>query len=322
MLTKHAMRVIGATVCAAALVQSTFALAKPQQIPNNDLYSFLAKSNASGILRGSDLKKFPKLAAILDVHSNDAPIGVQEFQQHFDRYIASLAMLFAKLDLNKDGKLSPSEVAQTLPKFLVYFPYIDLNRDGAVTFDELLSSRLVFKFPANGSAKSLASFKNNSEISGSPIRRGVLSDTTDDFVSESSISLFDVFVATETAKLEAFFATDGQKMSDPERLEEVVITGSNYQSSSGFYPTYGMWVNKQDMLYIDNPDAVITKNMLCKGATAGLAALGCYAATAACVGVTAITFGGFAFPCAIVVPAVCVFNATAAAIIAEDCPVD
>lgn len=172
------------------------------------MYSFLAKSDTSGILRGSDLKKYPKLAAILDVRTNDAPVDVQEFQQRFDRYVASLAMLFAGLDLNKDGKLSLLEVAQTIPKFLVYFPYIDLNRDGAVTFDELLSSRLVFKFPTNDSAKSLASSTVNSEISGSPIRRGVPSKTSAGLASESPISPFDVFVASETAKLEAFFATD------------------------------------------------------------------------------------------------------------------
>ena len=286
------------------------------------MYSFLAKSDTSGILRGSDLKKYPKLAAILDVRTNDAPVDVQEFQQRFDRYVASLAMLFAGLDLNKDGKLSLLEVAQTIPKFLVYFPYIDLNRDGAVTFDELLSSRLVFKFPTNDSAKSLASSTVNSEISGSPIRRGVPSKTSAGLASESPISPFDVFVASETAKLEAFFATDWQKEGDPQRLDVVVVTGSNYQSSSGFYPMYGMWVNKQDALNIDNLDAAITTNALCKGAAAGMAALGCYAVTAACVGVTAITFGGFAFPCAIAIPAVCILHAAGWAIVAEGCPAD
>ena len=173
MLRKYAIRVLGATVCAAMLVQSTCALAQPQQVSNKDLYSFLAKNNTNGILRGSDLKKYPKLAAIFDVRTSDAPVGAQEFQQSVDRYVASLAMLFAGLDLNKDGKLSLLEVAQTVPKYLVYFPYIDLNRDGAVTFDELLSSRLVFKVQANGSAKSLASSTANSEISGSPVPRGV-----------------------------------------------------------------------------------------------------------------------------------------------------
>ena len=322
MLRNYAIRVLGATVCAALLVQSTFALAQPQQVSNKDLYSFLAKTNTNGILRGSDLKKYPKLAAILDVRSNDSPVGAQEFQQSFDGYVASLAMLFAGLDLNKDGKLSLLEVAQTVPKFLVYFPYIDLNRDGAVTFDELWSSRLVFKVQTNGSAKSLASSTANSEISGSPAPRGVLSETSAGLGSESPISLFDEFVASETAKLEAFFATDGQKEGDPARLDVVVVTGSNYQSSSGFYPTYGMWVNKQDALNIDNPDAAITRNALCKGAAAGMAALGCYAVTAACVGVTAITFGGFAFPCAIAVPAVCIFHAAGWAIVAEGCPAD
>lgn len=228
MLRKYAIRVLGATVCAAMLVQSTFALAQPQQVSNKDLYSFLAKTNTNGILRGSDLKKYPKLAAILDVRSNDSPVGAQEFQQSFDGYVASLAMLFAGLDLNKDGKLSLLEVAQTVPKFLVYFPYIDLNRDGAVTFDELWSSRLVFKVQTNGSAKSLASSTANSEISGSPAPRGVLSETSAGLGSESPISLFDEFVASETAKLEAFFATDGQKEGDPERLDVVVVAGSNY----------------------------------------------------------------------------------------------
>ena len=324
MLRKYAMRVVGATVCAAMLFQSTFALAQPQQVLSKDLYSFLAKENTSGILRGSDLKKYPKLAAIFDVRANDAPVGVQEFQQSFDRYVASLAMLFASLDVNKDGKLSLLEVAQTAPKFLVYFPYVDLNRDGAVTFDELLSSRLVFKVPTNGGAKSLAGSTVNSEASATPIRRGAPSEASAGVASESPISLFDPFVASETVKLEAFFASnhsDRQK-DDPVVVEPVVITGSNYQSSSGFYPTYGMWVNKQDALNIDNLDTAITRNALCKGAAAGLATLGCYAVTAACVGVTAITFGGVAFPCAIAVPAVCVFNATAAAIVAEGCPAD
>ena len=83
-----------------------------------------------------------------------------------------------------------------------------------------------------------------------------------------------------------------------------------------------MWVNKQDALNIDNPDAAITRNALCKGAAAGMAALGCYTVTAACVGTTAITFGGFAFPCAIAVPAVCIYNAADWAIVDEGCPAD
>lgn len=322
MLRKYAMRVLGATVCAAMLVQSTFALAQPQKVSNKELYSFLAKSNTNGTLRGSDIKKYPKLAAILDLPIGDAPVDAQEFQQRFDRYVASLAMLFASLDLNKDGKLSLLEVAQTVPKFLVYFPYVDLNRDGAITFDELLSSRLVFRIPANGGSKSLASSNATPEIAGSSIRHGELSKNSADLAGESPDSLFDAFVASETAKLESFFANNQQKEGEPDKLDLVVVTGSNYQSSSGFYPTYGMWVNKQDALNVDNPDSAITRNALCKGAAAGLAALGCYAVTAACVGVTAITFGGFAFPCAVAIPAVCVFTATAAAIVAEGCPAD
>lgn len=83
-----------------------------------------------------------------------------------------------------------------------------------------------------------------------------------------------------------------------------------------------MWVNKQDAINIDSVDEAITKNALCKGAAAGMAALGCYTVTAACVGTTAITFGGFAFPCAIAVPAVCIYNAVGWAIVAEGCPAD
>ena len=72
MLRNYAIRVLGATVCAALLVQSTFALAQPQQVSNKDLYSFLAKTNTNGILRGSDLKKYPKLAAILFALRSDS----------------------------------------------------------------------------------------------------------------------------------------------------------------------------------------------------------------------------------------------------------
>ena len=118
MLQKHITRLVSTTACGALAFLSAFAWAEPQHIPNTDLYSFLAKSRNSGILRGSDVMKYPKLAAILNVHSNDAAIAPQEVQQRFDQYVSSLARLFAGIDSNKDGKLSVLEIAQKVWYFI------------------------------------------------------------------------------------------------------------------------------------------------------------------------------------------------------------
>jgi len=318
MLQKYLTRMVSTAACGALAFLSALASAQPQNLSNKDLYSFLAKSSASGILRGSDVKKYPKLAAILGMPPSDAAIAPYEFQQRFDQYVSSHALLFVGLDANKDGKVSVLEVAQRLPKLLVYFPYLDLNGDGALTFDELLSSRLVFNLSKTGGSKSLSQGANASNADVQLLQRPRFGDES--LTSgDGKVSSYDAFVANETARLEAFFARDTQK-DDPVVVEPVVITGSNYQSSSGFYPTYGMWVNKQDALAVD-ADFTITTGMLCRAACWGvIAGGGCVAATAACAGATTITLGGFAVPCTVFVAAVCISANGAASICSDLCP--
>lgn len=310
MLQKHVTRVVSAAALCALTFLTAFAGAQPQNVSNKDLYSFLAKSSNSGILRGSDVKKYPKLEAILGVHSNDSAIAPQELQQRFDKYVSSLALLFAGIDSNKDGKISVLEIAQRTPKLLVYFPYIDLNRDGVLTFDELLSTRIVFNLSIVGAPKSLQREDSGFGSERTPSQRNA---TGDDSLmsSDSNISSYDAFVVSESAKLDAFFARNARK-DDPAPVpyDTVVITGSNYQSTSGFYPTYGMWVNRQDSILVDGlAMSMPTNKELCNAAMVGLAALGCAAISVACTGVTAVTFGGFAIPCAVAIPVVCVSSA-------------
>lgn len=303
-------------------MQSVCVSAQSQSIASKDLYSFLARSNASGILRGADVKKYPKLAAITAAHSDDAAVPQQAFDQKFDRYIASHALFFNSLDANKDGKLSVMEIAQKVPKLLVYFPYLDLNGDGAITFDELISSRVLLNLSEkNGNKSAVVEATHIHDTTSRSQKEGAAHDIESPF-SSSEVTPFDAFVAAETARLKAFFSNDHQK-DDAIPLERVVVTGSRGgggDSSSGFYPVYGMWVSNQQSIASDGLDAAITDAMLCKGALAALAAVGCAAASLSCVAGSVVTFGAFSIPCVAFVIGVCGGAAGVAAMIAETCP--
>jgi hypothetical protein len=74
-----------------------------------------------------------------------------------------------------------------------------------------------------------------------------------------------------------------------------------------------MWVNRQDTMLVDSIDLNLpTKKELCKAAMVGLAALGCSAVSVACASATTVTFGRFASPCAVAIPAICVSSAAMA----------
>ncbi|GEM_PF-4705893 len=323
MLVTKLQRLLVTAICASAAMISAATYAQPQNVGSSDLYAFLARGTASGILRGADVKKYPQIAAIVGIKSDTEAVAPHEFEQRFDAYVASTASAFMGLDSNGDGKLSAMEVAQKVPKLLVYFPYLDRNGDGAITLDEILSSRIVFNRKTGDHNKSsLTTVRNGIEGYQRSFDRQLSVEDADRNI-ESHVTAYDAFVTTETARLKAFFEKDHQK-SDPVVVEPVVITGSSGNgSSSGFYPSYGMWVTNLEALTADDLlDGVgLTPGQACRAAMVGLAALGCAAISVACTGATVVTFGGFAVPCSAAIPVVCATTAAMAQLnIDRTCP--
>lgn len=107
------------------------------------LPAYLTGDPSTNILHGSDVLRYPKLAAIVGLQSPSDTMSSKEFVKRIDEHLASQESLFASMDTNKDGKLTILEVAKKAWKMAVYFKYLDLNGDGVVTLDEFVSSRVL-----------------------------------------------------------------------------------------------------------------------------------------------------------------------------------
>ena len=269
------------------------------------LPAYLTGDPSTNILHGNDVLRYPKLAAIVGLQSPSDTMSSKEFVKRIDEHLASQESLFASMDTNKDGKLTILEVAKKAWKMAVYFKYLDLNGDGVVTLDEFVSSRVLFKMASTDVshtkstgviASPLAEKSATSQIDVRP--RAEVFETIGADAADSAADYY----SRESARLEKFFAADHQK-DDPVIVEPVVIKGSNYQSSSGFYPVYGMWVDKQ--MSIDADAVALPDGALCRAACWALGGAVCAAVSTLCAVGTVITVGGLAIPCTEVIVASC-----------------
>ena len=288
-------------------------------IPSSQLPAFLTGNGSTDILRGSQILRYPKLAAIVGIRSPSDTISAGEFVSRIDKHLTAQESFFASMDVNNDGKLTIHEVAKKAGKMAVYFKYLDLNGDGVVTFDEFVSSRILFKAPESTETHGKSISVNvDATIDGlatshrSAHSNALAAEKASDDLAYRS----EDFYMLENSRLEAFFAADHHK-DDPVIVEPVVITGSNYQSSSGFYPVYGMWVDNQ--LAFDAGTTALPDGALCRAACWALGGAVCAAVSSACDVGTGITVGGLAIPCTAVIIAACAASGGAASVCSDIC---
>ena len=209
------------------------------------------------MLKGSDLRKYPKLTKIVGVQGNDEVTSSSMLVDKIERHVAGLATLFASIDIDKDGKLSLVEFARRAPRLMVYFPYLDLNSDGSVTFNELLSSRIFFRFGDSANhSKSAQQSETGSFVVGNFSLLGGAKHDEQSLPVETPMSALEEFEAVESERLRAFFSADRHK-DDPVVVEPVIVTGTRWSdgsSGSGFYAVYGLWVDNQLAFDVGAPD--------------------------------------------------------------------
>lgn len=215
--------------------------ANPNKVNVTDLFAHLTKDKPDKTLTGRDFKQHPKLAAIVVTSDVTRPITSAELVQRISDHVAAYKRAFSAIDINKDGRISPVEIAQRSPKLLVYFPYLDLNRDGFVTLNELLSSRIFFPSTVlgQGQQKSISvSCANLSSQAATSIRPPP--QVEDTFIPiDVCPTALEIWEASEGALLAAFFHKDVQKEGEPERLEPVVVTGPRFVDDDWELPDFG-----------------------------------------------------------------------------------
>ena len=256
----------------AAILAATVlnpASANATAVDVNDLPAFLTKEQAYAggheTLSASQLQRYPKLAAIVGVRNSSDTVTSKDLIDKLKRHVHAYASLFAALDEDHDGRVTLIEVARKAPKLMVYFPYIDLNADGSITFDELLSSRIVFRSGGNDQSHGKSARHGDSSAVADVARQLSSVARNDEQMPLPDDTSFNDFEAAETLRLQVFFANDRQK-EEPFRVEPVEITGYNeYSSTSGFYATYGMWVTNENAFDASFPpvDAMTPSQKIC-----------------------------------------------------------
>lgn len=309
-------------LCAVGFLGSLLAVGTSNAstvVDASKLPAFLTGDPSANLLHGRDVLKYPKLAAIVGIRNPNDVMAAKEFVSRIDKHLISQESLFASMDTNKDGRLTILEVAKKAWKMAVYFKYLDTNGDGVVTLDEFVSSRILFKIASSDDGQT-----KSTSVAGSLVAESM---TTPQLSIRSKEEVFENaggdtddgaadYYSRENARLEKFFAVDHQK-DDPVRVETVVVTGSNYQSSSGFYPVYGMWVDTQMSINVDS--AALPDGALCRAACWAAGAAVCAAVASFCVVGTTITVGGLAIPCTAIVIASCAATGGAASVCNDVC---
>lgn len=106
-----------------------------------------ADTNGDGMISRDEAKALPMIAKHFDeIDANhDGQITADELRafhqkMHADRQ-AKAGARFKKLDTDGDGRISRAE-AQAAPRLAQHFDEIDTNKDGFITPDELAAARM------------------------------------------------------------------------------------------------------------------------------------------------------------------------------------
>lgn len=147
-----------------ASLQPLTSHASTKSVQVDGLYSAAKSSADDGRLTREELKRYPKLAAIVNKQLAKNFVTKAEvealYRNHRDNNIAG----FKSLDVNQDGRLTYPEVVFRAPGIAKAFTFLDQGRKGYLAQGDFFQRRVVINFKsATATQKSMLADPNNAD---------------------------------------------------------------------------------------------------------------------------------------------------------------
>ncbi len=137
-------------VCIA--VYSATSAAATRTVSVDELYAAAKSTADDGRLTREELRRMPKLAAIVSKELAKGHVTKAEVIAVYTAHRAANENAFDSIDANGDGKLSRDEVALLAPSLAPAFAVLDQGAKGYLTLKDFFSPKFVLKF-APGKSK-------------------------------------------------------------------------------------------------------------------------------------------------------------------------
>ncbi len=131
-------------VCIA--IHSGTSAAATRHVSADELYAAAKSTAEDGRLTREELRRWPKLAAIVSVELAKGHVTRAEVAAVYRAHRAANENAFDTIDANRDGKLSRDEVALLAPSLAAAFAVLDQGAKGYLTLKDFFSPRIVLKF--------------------------------------------------------------------------------------------------------------------------------------------------------------------------------
>ncbi len=141
--------------------------AETRTINVDGLYAAVKSNPDDGKLSREELKKYPKLAAIVSQQLHKGYVTKAEVEAMYSAHSARNISVFHALDRNHDGKVSYQEVVAGALPLAKAFAYLDQGTKGYLTLNDFFSPRFVIQFTSAGSqGKSTSQDVANLDVRG------------------------------------------------------------------------------------------------------------------------------------------------------------
>jgi hypothetical protein len=162
-----------------ASLQPLTSHASTKSVQVDGLYSAAKSSADDGRLTREELKRYPKLAAIVNKQLSKNFVTKAEVEALYRSHRANNIAGFKSLDANHDGKLAYSEVVFRAPGIAKAFTFLDQGRKGYLVQSDFFQPRVVINFKSAAPArKSMLVDPDNTD----------LNNTTDAILTPNSMS--------------------------------------------------------------------------------------------------------------------------------------
>jgi hypothetical protein len=125
--------------------------ARTRNVTVDGLYAAAKSTVDDGKPSREELKKYPKLAAIVSPQLHKGYVTKVEVEALYSEHRARNISAFNALDKNHDGKVSYQEVVAGAPTLAKAFAYLDQGPKGYLTLNDFFSPRFIIQFTSVGS---------------------------------------------------------------------------------------------------------------------------------------------------------------------------